>query len=95
MTSPAGLVKVTRLTSMEAVRFDGSRIHAEAIIDWIRAAHAQEVPLGHYTAGTVYQPLRSGVVLAAPSGWWIVRVQRLNFMAYDPAVFPTVFEVLP
>jgi hypothetical protein len=95
MTAPAGLVKVARLTPLEAVRFDGSRAHAEAIIEWIREAHDYEVPAGHYQSATVYQPVRSGDVLAASEGWWIVRLRRLDFVAYAPAAFPTIFEVVP
>jgi len=95
MTAPANLVRVTRLQPMEAVCFDGSKVHADQIIEWIRAAHEYEVPQGHYQAQTVYQPLRSGEVLGAVAGWWIVRVRHQQFVAYAPAVFPTLFEVVP
>jgi hypothetical protein len=90
-----GLFKVTRLAPLHAVRFDGTREHAQAIIGWIRDWHDGEVAVGHFQSGTLYQPLRSGEVMSAQQGWWIVQIMRLKFVAYHPDVFPQVFEVMP
>lgn len=95
MNAPAGLVKVSRKLPLEAVRFDGTKAHAEAIIHWIRESHDYALTPGHFQSGTLFQPVRSGAVLAARPGWWIVRLQWLEFVAYAPDAFASVFEVIP
>lgn len=95
MSDLPGLLKVTRLTPLQAVRFDGTREHALAIIGWICEWHDNEVASGHFQSGMLYQPLRSGEVISAAQGWWIVQIMRLKFVAYHPDLFPDVFEVVP
>ena len=94
-STPAGLVKVSLLKLMEAVRFDGTQDAATAIMSWIDQAHDRDIGPGQYLSGTIFQPLRFGDVLVASAGWWIVRRRRTEFVAYAPSAFRKLFKVVP
>ena len=87
------LTPVRRRDAHNAVRFDGTREHAEAIINWVHDAHGGEVGRGHFN-GSVYLGLRSGRVIRASTHWWIVQSGPTDFAAFSPAAFANTFEVV-
>ena len=95
---------ITRVSSTEtfaAMRFDGTRERAEAIIAWIRAAHGDAIAPGHYRPGAgavvaaVFQPLLGGTMMCALEGQWVVQRSTHYFSAYLPEVFAKLFQVEP
>ena len=84
---------VRRRDVHQAVRFDGTREHAEAIINWVHDAHGGEVGRGHFN-GLLYLPVRSSRVIQARTDWWVVQSGPTDFQAYAPDAFFSTFEVV-
>ncbi len=89
------LTPVRRRDLQEAVKFDGTRDHANAIIEWIRAVHQHEVPHGHFRDGdrVIFYTVQSGLTIQCRPRSWIVHLRRTDFAVYRAEAFKLLFEV--
>ena len=88
-----------KLSSYEAVRFEGSSVNAKAILDWAQEGGA--LVRGHYREGmgqepdSLFIPLPTGEVCRVDRGSYLLRWGPGRFVAVGIEEFADCYEVVP